>query len=59
MRVIQAAHRRYSEHHLKNRKTQRVLAMSFGETFADEYMSNVMFDLEPTGSSMSTGATEV
>jgi len=62
MMVIQAAHRRYSEQHLKNSKTKRVLAKSFGDTLADEYMSKVMFDLEPTAldiASKSTGETKV
>ena len=43
---IMAAHMRYSEQHLKNSKTKRVLASAFDEEFAERYMKRVMFDTE-------------
>jgi len=55
LKDIQAAHRRYSQQHLKNSKTQRVLAASFGTDLADRYMSEVMFDVDP---SALVGATQ-
>lgn len=41
---IEFAHKRYSEQHLKNSKTKRVLASAFDEDFAEDYMTKVMFD---------------
>lgn len=38
------AHRRYCAMQLQNQKTSRVLSASFGDSFAHEYMREVMFD---------------
>ena len=41
---IRECHARYCQEQLRNDKTRRVLAAAFSEDFANEYMSNVMFD---------------
>lgn len=40
---VKACHKRYAEKQLKNDKTRRVLEASFGASFAEEYMTTVMF----------------
>ena len=41
-----AAHGRWADHQLRNDRTRRVLAVAFGEGWADSYMREVMFDVE-------------
>lgn len=43
---IRSAHERYCAMQLENDKTKRVLAKSFGDSVAEEYMKVVMFDVE-------------
>lgn len=44
--TVAAAHARWAEHQLRNDRTRRVLAASFGAEWADRYMETVMFDTE-------------
>lgn len=41
------AHERYAKHQWGNQKTRSVLEASFGATFADSYMRQTLFDVEP------------
>ncbi len=43
--VVMAGQRTYCEQQQKNDKTRRVLEKAFGETWADRYMTTVLFDL--------------
>lgn len=45
---IQEAHQHYCAQQLRNDKTRRVLEKAFGETWAERYMTTVLFDV-PVG----------
>jgi phycocyanobilin:ferredoxin oxidoreductase len=42
--AIASAHRRYGAHQLQNDRTRRVLAATFGDTWAARYMETILFD---------------
>jgi phycocyanobilin:ferredoxin oxidoreductase len=43
--IVMAGQRNYCEQQQKNDKTRRVLEKAFGETWAERYMTTVLFDL--------------
>jgi len=47
MTEVYQCHERYSREQVTNQKTRSVLEASFGEAFADSYMKQTLFDVEP------------